>query len=129
SGPMREMIAGARDLRGRAVSSRDLGQAFERGLRLLVADLREKKLGGGGSVASRGDGRQSRYIPTTVRRGVWNRDRGRCAFIAPDGRRCGETRRLEFHHERVPYGAGGKATLDNISLRCQTHNPVQADRF
>jgi hypothetical protein len=49
--------------------------------------------------------------------------------VAADGRPCGETRRLEFHHARVPYGAGGKAPLDNISLRCQAHNLYESERF
>jgi hypothetical protein len=32
-----------------------------------------------------------------------------------------ETRFLEFHHV-VPRAAGGRATADNIQLRCRAHN-------
>ena len=35
---------------------------------------------------------------------------------------------LEFHHV-VPYGAGGKATVENIQLRCRAHNGYEAERF
>ena len=33
---------------------------------------------------------------------------------------------LEFHHI-VPYALGGKATLENISLRCRRHNQYEAE--
>jgi hypothetical protein len=33
-----------------------------------------------------------------VKRAVWPRDGGRCACVAPDGRRCTETTFIEFHH-------------------------------
>jgi hypothetical protein len=39
----------------------------------------------------------SRHIPAEVRRSVWTRDGGRCAFEGTRGR-CTETGRLEFHH-------------------------------
>ncbi len=48
----------------------------------------------------------SRYIPAPIRRAVRERDKGRCTFVRADGRRCTETRRLEFHHIR-PFGRGG----------------------
>jgi hypothetical protein len=67
----------------------------------------------------------SRHIPASVRRAVWARDGGRCAFVAPDGRRCGETAFLEFHHVR-PYARGGPATVENIELRCRAHNGYEA---
>ncbi|RPJ65551.1 MAG: hypothetical protein EHM24_21575, partial [Acidobacteria bacterium] len=46
--------------------------------------------------------RRSRYIPAAVRRAVWQRDKGACAFVTPGGRRCAETGGLEFHHA-VPF--------------------------
>ena len=35
---------------------------------------------------------------------------------------------LEFHHLQ-PYGARGKPTVDNISLRCRAHNAYEAEVF
>ena len=58
----------------------------------------------------------SRAIPAAVRRAVWGRDEGRCAFVGTHGR-CRETAFLEYHH-RQPFAAGGKATVENIELRC-----------
>jgi len=69
-----------------------------------------------------------RHIPAEVRRAVFVRDLGRCRFVSPDGRRC-ETRRLtQFHHVN-PRGAGGKATVENIELRCGPHNRQEAELF
>jgi 5-methylcytosine-specific restriction endonuclease McrA len=68
-----------------------------------------------------------RSIPAEVRRQVWARDGGRCAYVAPDGRRCGSRWRLELHHED-PAARGGPPTLDNLSLRCKPHNLLEGDR-
>ena len=62
-----------------------------------------------------------------VRRRVWTRDEGRCAFVGTHGR-CTEHGFLEFHHV-VPYAAGGKAAADNIELRCRAHNQYEADKY
>jgi hypothetical protein len=67
----------------------------------------------------------TRHIPAEVRRAVWRRDEGRCAFVGAGGRRCSERGCLEFHH-LVPYSAGGPATIDNIQLRCRAHNGYEA---
>jgi hypothetical protein len=66
----------------------------------------------------------SRRIPAGVRRAVWARDRGRCAFVGGDGR-CAETGFLEFHH-LVPFAAGGPADAENLQLRCRAHNAYEA---
>jgi len=74
-----------------------------------------------GDSRSRDLERRHRRISAGVRRAVWARDQGRCAFVAASGRRCPERGRLEFHHRR-PVRAGGVATLENIELRCRAHN-------
>ncbi|MDR7584819.1 MAG: hypothetical protein QN158_04405 [Armatimonadota bacterium] len=66
-----------------------------------------------------------RSIPASVRRTVWVRDGGRCAFVAPDGRRCSETAFLEFHHLQ-PVARGGRSTVANLELRCRAHNGYEA---
>ena len=65
--------------------------------------------------------RGSRHVPAAVRRAVWIRDGGRCAFVAENGRHCTERGFIEFHHT-APYAAGGEATVDSIELRCRAHN-------
>lgn len=66
-----------------------------------------------------------RHIPARVRRAVWSRDEGRCAFAGPQGR-CTETGHLEFHHV-LPFARGGPASVSNIALRCRAHNRFESE--
>jgi len=66
----------------------------------------------------------SRYIPAAVKRQVWQRDQGQCSF-STNGKRCCAKSNLEFDHIR-PYALAGKATEDNLRLRCRTHNQLAA---
>jgi hypothetical protein len=68
----------------------------------------------------------SRSIPAPVRRAVYQRAGGRCAFVDAGGRRCDARSWLEFHH-RHPQGYGGDRTPDNISLLCKSHNMYLAE--
>jgi hypothetical protein len=136
----------AQQLLRREIPDGDPGAIFDRALALLLEDVVRKKLaatarprkgspeqgGARGSKARLGDdvspaiGTRSRHIPAAVRRVVWRRDRGRCAFTAWNGRRCAERTFLEFHH-REPYAIGGEATVANMALRCRAHNAHEAD--
>lgn len=71
--------------------------------------------------------RQSRHIPSEVKRQVSARDGDRCAFVGRDGR-CTERSLLEFHHVR-PFAAGGTADARNNELRCRVHNGHEAEMF
>lgn len=62
-----------------------------------------------------------------VRREVWRRDQGQCAFVGVRGR-CAERGFLEFHHVE-PCAEGGAADAGNIELRCRAHNQYEADLF
>jgi hypothetical protein len=66
------------------------------------------------------------YVPAAVRREVWRRDGGRCAFVGADGRRCGSRRRIEIHHVQ-PRARGGPSTVDNCEIRCSDHNHYAAE--
>ena len=70
----------------------------------------------------------SRYIPAEIRRVVWQRDGGRCAFVGSGGRRCGTRAFVEFHHVD-PFAVGGLANGDNIQLRCRAHNAYEAQLY
>jgi hypothetical protein len=129
SGEMRERLREAQDLLGHAVPSGDLAQVFDRALVLLVADLKRRKYAATRrAMRVRPPNEDARRPPAEVRRRVEERDGGRCRFVAKDGHRCGERRFLEFHH-LVPRAAGGRATVDNIELRCRAHNGYEVDRF
>ena len=73
-----------------------------------------------------GEPSQSRYIPLEIKNAVWERDQGHCAFMARNGRQCSERRWIEFHHI-VPFAWGGESTVDNIELRCRTHNAYEGE--
>ena len=62
-----------------------------------------------------------------MKREVWARDGGRCAFVGREGR-CMEKGFVEFHHV-VPYAAGGEASTTNVELRCRSHNAYEAECY
>lgn len=107
----------------------DLGSILDRALTLLIDHLERRRFARVASTRpSPGESTASgRHIPAAVRRAVWKRDEGRCAFVGRTGR-CRETAFLEFHHV-APYAAGGAATADNIQLRCRAHNQYEARLF
>ncbi|MEX1127693.1 MAG: hypothetical protein WEB50_03900 [Vicinamibacterales bacterium] len=111
-----------------AVPSGDAAEIIDRALTLLVEDLERRKaaLVTRPRAARDGDG-MSRQILAAVRRDVWKRDGGRCAFVGAHGR-CRETGFLEFHHVQ-PFAAGGRATVENVELRCRAHNAFEASLF
>ncbi len=130
----------ARALLRHQIPDGDLGKIFDRALEALLAHLRQQKLAATerprqnrspGSDAASGvatsSGLGSRHIPAAVKRVVWERDGGQCAFLSSNGRRCAEEGFVEFHHV-VPYASGGPSTADNIELRCRAHNGYEAER-
>ena len=116
----------AQDLLCREVPDGDPAKIFERALDLLLHDVEKKKLAATTKPRPpRGTKEGSRDIPAHVRRVVWKRDGGQCAFNGKSGR-CTERRYLEWHHVR-PFGHQGPATVDNISLRCRAHNVYESE--
>lgn len=75
---------------------------------------------------SRASAKKNRTIPAKVRRKVFERDGGQCAFVDASGRRCASEWQVEFHH-RIPYARGGTHDADNIELRCRAHNQYEAE--
>jgi hypothetical protein len=129
SAAARERLAQIQDLMRHRVPNGDPAAIVERALDVLHADLLKQKAA---EVAKPRAGRDAteakgRYIPASVKREVWRRDEGRCAFVAPDGRRCESTSGVEFHHVQ-PYATGGPATTANIEMRCRAHNGFEWER-
>jgi hypothetical protein len=126
SGETLEKLRLAKDMLRHAIPSGDEAVILDRALTVLLEDLARGKFAATGKPrASRGIKAGSRHIPAEVKRAVWLRDLGRCAFIGTDGRRCGERAFLEFHHVR-PYAVGGPPTVENVRLACRTHNGHEA---
>jgi hypothetical protein len=122
----------AEDLLRHTIPNGDHAAILDRALTLLVEQLERQKIGRmrrGKSPGRFSDGSKepvrSRHIPAAVRREVWARDQGRCAFVGPRGR-CRETGRLEFHH-LAPFSRGGPMTVANLSLRCRAHNAFEGE--
>jgi hypothetical protein len=144
-----EKIRLATDLLGHAIPSGDDAAVLDRAFTALLTELAKKKFAdtpkpkeprpptAGGRSASPAAGKASgnpysaimkppprRSPPAAVRRAVWLRDLGRCAFVGTGGHRCNERRFVEFHHVD-PYALGGVATVEGIQLRCRRHNDYE----
>ena len=121
-----EKLRQAQDLLRRELPDGDLAAIFDRALTLLLQDIARRKVAASNSPRKGRDVRPgSRHIPAEVKRRVWLRDAGRCAFVAGNGRRCDATAFLEFHHVH-PYALGGEPTVENVALRCREHNLFEA---
>lgn len=123
-----EKLRRVQELLRHSVPNGDLATIIDRGLTLLLSDLERSKCG----ASSRSRGQRaaqagSRHIPAAVRREVWSRDGGRCAFIGTTGR-CTERNFIEFHHIK-PFAVGGSSTSKNIELRCRAHNVHDAEKY
>ncbi len=126
SAETREKLRFAQDRLGHAIPSGSVAQVFDRALTVLIRDLERKKFAATRRPRrSRGQAEGSRNVPAHVRREVVARDGGRCAFVAVDGRHCGERRYIEFHHV-IPYA---EPTVENIQLRCRAHNGYEVDLY
>ena len=101
---------------------------FDRALTLLLEQLERTKLGQARRPRQSGATRsETRHVPAAVKREVWARDGGRCAFVG-EAVRCSETGFLEYHHV-VPFADGGEASAANIQLRCRAHNAYEGDKW
>ena len=114
------------DLLRHVVPNGDPAVIFEKAIALLLEALERKRIGKAAHPReARGTTQDSRHIPSAVKRAVWQRDNGRCAFTGPHGR-CTETGFLEYHHV-VPFADGGQTSENNLQLRCRAHNQYEAD--
>lgn len=121
-----EKLRHVQDLLRHAVPTGDPAVIFKRALTLLLAELQRTKFAAAAHPRRvRGtDGGGSRNVPAFVKRSVWQRDGGRCAFNGSQGR-CTETGFLEYHHV-VPFADGGETSVSNLELRCRAHNQYEA---
>jgi len=119
----------AQDLLRHAVPTGDTATVVDRALTLLIEDLERKKFAiTDRPRPSRRTSGSARKPPAHVKRAVSRRDADRCAFVGTNGRRCETRAFLEFHHV-IPYAMGGEATVENIQLRCRSHNGYEANLY
>jgi hypothetical protein len=131
----------ARQLLGHAIPSGDVDRVLERALDLLIARLEKQKFAAttrprvrknGDGVLAPADAAQrprhrTRTIPSDVKRAVWQRDGGRCTFVASSGHRCEARHRIEYDHVE-PFAWGGSSTVEGLRLRCRAHNQYEAEQ-
>ena len=116
---LRAMLEQARDLMSHQNPSGKYEAILIEALELLLPALLKQKL------ATSGTGH--RRITSEVKKEVWERDGGRCAYVGEGGRRCGSTWQTEFDHIDL-VARGGGATADKIRCLCSAHNQVEAER-
>jgi 5-methylcytosine-specific restriction endonuclease McrA len=125
---MHDRLRQAQDLLRHAIPNGDLAAVFDRALGLLLDDLYKSKCAEARRPRpARCTTTKSRHVPAAIRREVWKRDGGQCAFVGEQGR-CAERGLLEYHHV-LPFAAGGETTADNLQLRCRGHNQHEAELY
>jgi hypothetical protein len=118
----------AQDLLRHVIPDGDPAAIIDRALSLLVAELERTRLAATTRPRPSRDATPgSHHVPAAVKREVWTRDEGQCAFVGVHGR-CTERGFLEVHHV-VPFAAGGRTTAENCALRCRSHNHYEAERW
>ena len=124
-----DALRALQDLLRHSIPNADPAEIVERALLELLERVQRDRLAMSARPRSgaRPSPARSRYIPADVRRSVWARDQGWCAFIGSAGR-CRERRFLEFHHV-VPFADGGPTTAENLQLRCRAHNAFEAEEW
>jgi len=65
------------------------------------------------------------YIPAAVKRKVWERDGGCCAWPLDAGGVCGSRLRLQFDHV-ISRAEGGRSVVPNVRVLCAAHNKLAA---
>ncbi len=113
------------DLMRHVVPNGDIGEIFDRALTVLLREVEQRKLARADHPREENKAKATgRHVPAAVKRQVWARDQGQCAFVGAKGR-CDERGFLEFHHV-IPFAEGGETTVANLQLRCRAHNDCEA---
>ena len=128
SGETYEKLRRAQNLLRHTIPNGDPAAIFDRALTLLVAELEKTKLAATARPrAQRPFGVRLAHVAAAIKRVVWKRDGGQCAFVGGTGR-CTERGFLENHHV-VPEGARRRDQRgDNLQLRCRAHNAYEAEQ-
>ena len=116
----------AKDMLGHVVPAGDDDAVLNRALTVLLDKLaREKFAQTDRPRPGRPRNPRARQPSAALKRLLWERDGGRCKYVAPDGHRCEETRRIEFHHLDPWVLAGSSDDPAAWELRCSRHNDYE----
>ena len=125
SGELAEKIEKARDLCRHRIPDGNLTEVLERAVDLLLAKVETERFARV-RTARAGKTHPTKTVPAQVKREVYERDAGRCSFVAANGRRCNARAFLEFDHTR-PRALGGEHSTENGRLLCRSHNQRAAE--
>ena len=123
----------AEELMRHRVGKGNLVAVIERALDLLITEATKELFGVGRkprSTAAEVEAEErdvvTRHIPDAIKREVYERDGGRCAFVSEEGRRCEERGGLEFEHTEG-FARTGRHAVEALKLFCRAHNQYAAD--
>jgi len=126
-----DKLARARALSSHRNPSQSIENVFELALDALLEKLEKQREGAASKPRPQPTSTpatlHSRVIPRALRRAVYTRDAHQCTFTSSE-RRCTEHSFLELHHVHA-FALGGPTTLENLTLRCRTHNAHEAQRL
>lgn len=133
---LRDEIREAQDLLRHRVPDGDLAKIFQMALKTLVTQVKKERFAvgrrargaapEGGLTDSPPPATESRHVPEAMKRAVYQRDGGRCAFTDAQGRRCEETGGLEIDHVDG-FARTHRHDVDALRLLCRAHNQHAAD--
>jgi hypothetical protein len=108
----------------------ELATIFEKALDVLIDEVKKERFAVGRKARKAGDehSSDSRHIPDSIKREVFERDAGRCTFTDARGRRCAETGFLEFDH-LDGFARTHLHRPDRIRVLCRAHNQHAAEKM
>src|SRR3990167_6757086 len=115
-----------------SVPDGDIAEIIERGLDLLITEVKKQRFGIGRKARTPATqpspSTATRHVPDAMKRAVYERDGGRCTYVANDGRRCPETGGLEFDHADG-FARTRAHSVEGLRLRCGPHNQYAANEM
>ena len=123
-----DLLREAQELLSHQIPSGEVSEVLKRTLRIAVGTLRTQKFAATDQPRKGRSSQAPRHIPASVKRAVWERDQGQCAFVSDSGHRCDSRKFLEFDH-LDPVARGGRATVELTRLLCRAHNQFEAEQI
>jgi 5-methylcytosine-specific restriction endonuclease McrA len=126
----RDELREAQGLLRHRIPDGDLAAILQAAVKLLVDDVKKQRFAIGRKPRSKAAASEtdSRHIPDAIKRAVYERDGGRCAFIDARGHRCAETGALEFDHIEG-FARTHLHDIAGIRLLCRAHNQHAAEKM
>ena len=118
----------AQDAVGSAIPFQDYDALLCAAFKALFAQKRHERFAETSKPRACRSSSHTRYVSADIKRQVYERDSGQCAFVSDSGKRCECKRDLEYDHV-MPVAKGGHTTVDNLRLLCRAHNQFEAERL